>query len=105
MKCFAFVIHHKCSYRDGMLIVVANNYDHAVDILKAAQQKDVIRRYDDRPGYPDDPILNESAEILEHYPQMITSEQRYNDIWCLYHSFEMAGVEEPGIKGGAYHDG
>jgi len=88
-----------------MLIVVANNYNHAIDILKAAQLKDVIRRHQDRHGYHDDPVLNESDEILDHYPQMLTSEQRYNDIWCLYHSFEMAEVEEPGIKGGAYHDG
>jgi len=107
MQCFIFVIHHKCSYRDGTLVVVAQNFNAAVSILKSATQEDTIRLHENKSDYAylDDPLLDKDDEVLNHYPPTLTGNQEYNDIWCLYYTFGVGIIEKPGIKAESYHDG
>ena len=106
MKCFAFVVHHKCSYVDGMVIVAAETYEKAVEILKTSKQKDVLRRFDHgHPSFDEDPIIDEGDKVLDHYPEDIP-DHNYGNVWCLYHTFLSEEADGgPGIKAFAYHDG
>lgn len=106
MTAYIFVVHHKCSYVDGMAVIVAKTYEEAAKIFEKTKGKDVLRRFETEhySSFEEDFIIDEGDKILNHYPEDIP-ERFYGNIWCLYTTIEMAIFTKPGLIAFAYHDG
>jgi hypothetical protein len=107
MKSFVFVIHHQCSYRDGMIIVNANDFNHADEILKNTKQSHLVRHgeADVTSNWANEPLLDKDDKVLDNYPTTIPRKERYDNIWCLYHTMLLKPGDTEGIKAVAFHDG
>jgi hypothetical protein len=109
MKAYIFLIHHDCSYVDGMAVIRAESYKRAEEILKSITWHEMQRPGEEVDGdgsYLDQKLVDNDGYVLDHYPEKPPKDfPSYANIWCCNARLDLKDPATEGIVATAYHDG